>query len=101
MTQPCIWPVRPMASTWDPVMLAAARAPAIAVLAARHQSSGLLLGPADVLGVDGSVFAGRGSYYFAVAVDENCPGSASAYVDTKKHSCLNQIEKSLLKQCTR
>jgi hypothetical protein len=46
---------------------------------------GVLLGPADVGGVDGGVVAGYGGDDAPFVVDENCPGTACAYVDAEKH----------------
>src|SRR6185437_902445 len=45
----------------------------------------VLLGPADVLGVDGCVFAAGGGDDFAAAIDQDCPGAACSDVDSKKH----------------
>jgi len=46
---------------------------------------GVLLGPADVGGVDGGVIAGGGGEDTAFPVDENCACAACAYVDAEKH----------------
>ena len=46
---------------------------------------GILLGPADVFGVDGRVVGGVGGEDVACAVDEDGAGAAGADVDAEKH----------------
>ena len=45
----------------------------------------ILLGPADVLGVDGGVFGAVRAEDGSAAIDENCACAAGADVDAEKH----------------
>ena len=82
MTQPCIWPVSPTASISVPAEPLAAMARGDGLAGGAPPVFGVLLGPADVFGVDGCVFAGEGGDDPAGAVDQQRAGSAGSNIDS-------------------
>ncbi len=81
ITQPCIWPVRPMASTGAPLRAGSASTAAMASRAARHQSSGSCSAQPMCSEWMGGVFAGRRGRYLT-AIHQHRARAAGAYVNS-------------------